>query len=169
MTTPSVRRFWVLDDEISDEQLCKKRAALDEHATTPPTVCLEVVLASDHDAAMQQHEKVVGERNAALEELDQIDYICSASDIPEQRIVSRQGEPDLDFIPTVERVRQLKDALASKNAELVALKQQIGVTVGGDKFECTQTYQCPRSTHQAMTITELQAELAVLRKGSEHG
>ena len=107
----SVERFWV------DDYFLRAKATLgfDGLPSTSQTV---LVRASDYDAAMQQHEKVVGERNAALEELDQIDYICSASDIPEQRIVSRQGEPDLDFIPTVERVRQLKDALASKDAEL---------------------------------------------------
>lgn len=67
-------------------------------------------------------ERVVGERNAALEELDQIDYICSAGDIPEQQIISRQGEPDLDFIPTVERVQQLQAALAAKDLECAEWK-----------------------------------------------
>lgn len=68
----------------------------------------EVVLAADHTRAVEALEARLTD---ALEQLDQIDYICSAAGVDEERIISRQGEPDLDNIPVVERVKLLREQL----------------------------------------------------------
>src|SRR3990167_8942602 len=54
--------------------------------------------------------------NRALEQLDKIDYLCTGADIPEQRIISRHSEPDLDSVPVVERVEELRAKLAAAEA-----------------------------------------------------
>jgi hypothetical protein len=119
---------------------------------------------STHYVRNADVEAVEAECNVALEQLDQIDYICSAGDIPEQRVISRQGEPDLDFIPTVERVKQLKDALAAKEARVKDLEALLPAkdvcAYKGPMRDCPTHGETPR-------LKAVEAELARCREALE--
>ena len=93
MTTPSVRRFWVLRDRLF---------AAEAHDEMPVSdLWEEVILASDHDAVVQQREAVVSE------------YEANISGLLKELAVTRQSHA------------QAVCALASKDAERAKLRDRM--------------------------------------------